>query len=190
MPTLKDRIIAAGMSAAAMAAALRARGRALQIDPSLDGAALTAILQTAASVKAAGPILQLLAIHPAASEALLDQITDLAESKREWGALNAVATAPGTPPRILRRLAGSPDRFVAQHARLALIAGEMDHADPLRFQAILGEHVSDSEDDAAVRSILALHPRAPEAVLEILAKDEENSVAEAARARLGRKSLP
>jgi hypothetical protein len=186
MPPLKEQTIAPGMSAAALAAALRGRWRRLEIDPSLDPAALNAILDMAASLEGAGPVLQLLATHPSANEALLERITDLAEVKSEWGALNAVATAPGTPERILRRLAGSPNRFVAQHAALALVTGEMDHADPLRFREILDEHASDSEDDAAVRSILALHPRAPEAVLEILVEDAEDTVAEAARERLGR----
>ena len=186
MPPLKEQTIAPGMSAAAITAALRGRGRRLLIDPSLDIAALEAILATVTSVEGAGPLLQLLATHPSANEALLERITDLAEQKSEWGALNAVATAPGTPEQILRRLAGSPNRFVAQHAALALVAGEMDHADPQRFREILAEHASDSEDDAAVRSILALHPRAPEAVLEILAEDAEDTVAQAAGRRLGR----
>jgi hypothetical protein len=186
MAPLKEQPIAPGMSAAAIAAALRRRGRRLQIDASLDTAALEAILGTAAAVEGAGPVLQLLATHPSANEALLERITDLGEQKSEWGALNAVATAPGTSKRILRRLAESPNRFVAQHAALALLAGEMERAEPQRFREILAEHASDSEDDAAVRSILALHPRTPEAVLELLAEDAEDAVAQAASERLGR----
>jgi hypothetical protein len=160
--------------------ALRSRSSQISIDLNQSVADLLAIFEHVKERKDAGPILQLLANHPSADSDLLDRIVTRAEVMGDSGVLNAVATAPHVNVGLLQRLATSPNRFVREHAMLALIEAELDAASPERFREIHAGHASDSEEDVAVRSVLVHHRSIPNDVMKKLQNDSVEAISCAA----------
>jgi hypothetical protein len=127
------------------------------------------------------PLLQILATHPSADDALL---LFMLQSTDDPGVLNAIATSGRASALVLGKLAGSRHRSVREHAKLAALRLELGTATETRFRELLKEHRGEDEQEIAVRALLAVHPRTPRDVLEELAKDEADFIQEAVSARL------
>jgi len=177
-------VILASMSTTDIKALLQVTGscsQGLAIDAGASREELLSIFETARQLDGGGAILQLLAVHPGADDALLEELVADAEPRGEWGVLSAVATSPGASPGLLRRLTSSGNPFVRGHAVLALLSAELDHSPFERFREIYEAHRGDEEEDIALRSVLAQHPRTPEDVLKDLREDAVEVVARAAQ---------
>lgn len=125
---------------------------------------------------------QIICQHPSMSGrylAALDRIFP-----RSLGLANSIATSGKAPVSLLRRYAARRDRYLREHAKLALLSRSLDGAGVRKFREVLDKSDGDSPSAMARRSIVLMHPSTPKEVLADLLLDPVDSFSKEAARRL------
>jgi hypothetical protein len=101
---------------------------------------------------------------------------------------NAIATSGRAPISLLQRFATSHDKYLREHAELALLSRRLDGGGLRRFWKALEENRGEDGEAIARRSVVLLHPKVPKEILTELRNDPIDSFAKEANRRLRRLS--
>lgn len=153
----------------------------IQLDQVLTSGDLLRLLETHRGFQHWPELLQMIAMHHAASGAVHEQIIN---TTADSSVLSAIATSGIATRTTLAQLAKSNSESVREHAKLALLSLSLNSADPATFEQLLAAHAGSSLDDATIRALVAAHQDAPSYILKRLENDPINFVRETAVARL------
>lgn len=97
---------------------------------------------------------------------------------------NAIATSGKAPISLLRRYAARRDRYLREHAELALLNRRLKGAGVREFREVLEQSRGPDPSAMARRSIVVFHPSTPKEILADLLLDPVDSLSKEAARRL------
>lgn len=123
--------------------------------------------------------------HPMADDKVFERVFTYSNGDREI--LNALATSRRCPATIIEALVRSPLRSVSEHAQINRLSRSIGRMSEDEIARLLQQHDGDGHLDTGIRATIAISDEAPAAILERLAGDDVDSIAQQARETLGRR---
>lgn len=146
---------------------------------------LLSVLSQSRGRKFFGELGELVISHPAADDEVFERVFEYSDGDREI--LNALATSRRCPATVIETLVKSPLRSVSEHARINRLSRSIGRMSEDEIARLLQQHDGDGHLDTGIRATIAISDETPVAILDRLAGDDVDSIAQQARETLGRR---
>jgi hypothetical protein len=146
---------------------------------------LLSVLDQSRGRKFFGELSELVIGHPMADDEVFARVFEYSDGDREI--LNALATSGRCPATIIETLVKSRIRSVSEHARINRLSRSIGRMSEDEIARLLLQHDGDGHLDTGIRATIAISDETPVAILDRLARDDVDSIAQQAQETLGRR---